>query len=175
MQSLLKKNNDMQPREKNTSQVQEKCFELRSEKVRSIIGNVPSRLLRFGTFIITITLLLLFLLVWYLPYKRSYTGYCTLKEITHLTQNANDSIEVLVHIRFTGERPRTELQHAVLEFQNGGERFTGRLLALSELRDTLGVQNAKASITSGTYQKLFGYETELLLIEETRLRQLIWR
>ena len=64
MQSLLKKNNDMQPQEKKTAQVQEKCFELRSEKVRSIIGNVPSRLLRFGTLIITITLLLLFLLVW---------------------------------------------------------------------------------------------------------------
>ena len=82
---------------------------------------------------------------------------------------------VLMRIRFTQECPNAILQNSLLEFQNGEERFRGQLLALSELRDTLGRQNAKARITYTTYQKLFGYEVELILIEQTRLRQLIWR
>jgi hypothetical protein len=165
----------MRPEGKETTQSQEKSFELRSEKVRSIIGAVPSSLLRFGTLAITITLLLLFLLVWFLPYKRSYTALCCLQEVTIPITHTCDSIDVLMRIRFTQERPHTKLQFPVIEFQNGEERFRGKLLALSELRDTLGGQNAKARITYDTYQRLYGYEVEIILIEQTRLRHLIWR
>ena len=41
---------------------QERSFELRSEKVRSIVGQIPSSLVRYG--IATIALVLLCLLPW---------------------------------------------------------------------------------------------------------------
>ena len=45
----------------------EKNFELRSEKVRSIVGQIPSSLVRYGITIIGIVLLFLLVIAYFLP------------------------------------------------------------------------------------------------------------
>ena len=48
----------------------ERNFELRSEKVRSIVGQIPSSLIRYGITAIGMVLLCLFAVAYYLPYKQ---------------------------------------------------------------------------------------------------------
>ncbi|MEN6618853.1 MAG: HlyD family secretion protein [Rikenellaceae bacterium] len=48
-----------------------KYIELRSEKVRNIIGQVPPVLLRYGTIIISVVLLLLVIIAAFVPYRKS--------------------------------------------------------------------------------------------------------
>ncbi len=56
-----------------------KNIELRSEKVRNIIGQVPSVLLRYGTFIIGIVLLLLLMIAYFIPYHEVITITAVIK------------------------------------------------------------------------------------------------
>ena len=49
---------------------QERSFELRSEKVRSIVGQIPSALIRYGITAIGAVLLCLLAVAYFLPYKQ---------------------------------------------------------------------------------------------------------
>ena len=51
----------------------ERNFELRSEKVRSIVGQIPSSLIRYGITAIGMVLLCLFAVAYFLPYKQVYS------------------------------------------------------------------------------------------------------
>lgn len=44
-------------------------IELRSEKVRKVIGDIPSGIISYGISIITIILLILFLICYSIPYE----------------------------------------------------------------------------------------------------------
>ncbi|GFI14341.1 hypothetical protein [Bacteroides acidifaciens] len=46
-------------------------IELRSEKVRNLLGEIPSSLVRWGTVIIIAILLILLLVVCFIPYPHS--------------------------------------------------------------------------------------------------------
>ncbi len=46
---------------------QERSYELRSEKVRSIVGQIPSSLIRYGITAIGVVLLCLFVVGYFLP------------------------------------------------------------------------------------------------------------
>ena len=63
-------------------QKQERNFELRSEKVRSIVGQIPSSLVRYGITAIGVVLLCLFVVVYFLPYKQVYSGTAIIQYIT---------------------------------------------------------------------------------------------
>lgn len=52
-------------------QKQERSFELRSEKVRSIVGQIPSSLVRYGISIIGIVLFVIAVVAYFLPYKKN--------------------------------------------------------------------------------------------------------
>lgn len=72
---------------------QERSFELRSEKVRSIVGQMPSALMRYGISTIVIVLLCLSTVAYFLPYKQIYAGSATIHEIPSI---ATDSIDVTI-------------------------------------------------------------------------------
>lgn len=61
---------------------QERSYELRSEKVRSIVGQIPSSLIRYGITAIGVVLLCLFVVGYFLPYKQVYSGTATINRIT---------------------------------------------------------------------------------------------
>ena len=46
-------------------------IELRSEKIRHIIGEIPSRIVRYGITIITIVLLVLLVGAYFIPYPET--------------------------------------------------------------------------------------------------------
>ena len=69
---------------------QERSYELRSEKVRSIVGQIPSSLIRYDITAIGVMLLCLFVVSYFLPYKQVYSGTATINRITN---TAADSVE----------------------------------------------------------------------------------
>ncbi len=57
-----------------------KPIELRSEKVRNIIGQIPPVLLRYGTVIISMTLAALCILSMYIPYRETVSVHIIIEQ-----------------------------------------------------------------------------------------------
>lgn len=116
-------------------QKQERSFELRSEKVRSIVGQIPSSLVRYGITIIGVVLVVLALIAYYLPYKTVYAGSAT---IYALPQSKADSLEVAIKLRFDGKRiEKSRLAPLNIELYNTQKSISGRLLEVTPQRDSL--------------------------------------
>lgn len=121
-------------------QKQERSFELRSEKVRSIVGQIPSSLIRYGITIIGSVLIILALIAYYLPYKTVYAGSATIYD---LHQSKADSLEVTIKLRFDGKRiEKSRLAPLGIELYNAQKSISGTLLEVAIQRDTLDRQEA---------------------------------
>ena len=59
---------------------EERPIELRSEKVRNIIGRMPSALIRYGTMIIGVALLMLCAVSAFIPYRETVPVTITIKQ-----------------------------------------------------------------------------------------------
>lgn len=81
---------------------QERSFELRSEKVRSIVGQIPPSLVRYGITVIGAVLLCLFMIGYFLPYKQVYSGTAVVHGIAG--ESKTDSMEITLLLRFDGQR-----------------------------------------------------------------------
>lgn len=122
------------------TQTQERSFELRTEKIRSIVGQIPSSLVRYGITIIGAVLLILALIAYYLPYKTVYAGSATIYTVP---QRKTDSLEIAVKLRFDGKRiEKNHLTELDIELYNSQESISGVLLEISAQRDTLDRQEA---------------------------------
>ena len=118
----------------------EKNFELRSEKVRSIVGQIPSSLVRYGITIIGIVLLFLFVIAYFLPYKQVYSGVATIREMK--SESPADSVETTVLLKFETKR-MNEAEAEQIDLQTPKGSIEGSLMALSSVRDTLERQEAR--------------------------------
>lgn len=116
----------------------ERSFELRSEKVRNIVGQIPSSFVRYGIVAIGIVLLCLFALAYFLPFKQVYNGAATVREIKN---TPTDSIEIVVLLRFENKRPES-INGQMICLQSPNGTFIGQLRGLSVVRDTLERQEA---------------------------------
>ncbi|MDO4771522.1 hypothetical protein [Porphyromonas sp.] len=114
-------------------QKQERSFELRSEKVRSIVGEIPSSLVRYGITAIGVVLLCLFVIAYFLPYKQVYSGTATIYEIP---LSSGDSVEMNILLKFENKRPNN-INGQVLFLQTGQKTIEGEILEFSSVRDTL--------------------------------------
>lgn len=71
----------------------EKSIELRSEKVRSIIGGVPPMLTRYGTFILLLVLLIFISISAFIPYLRIINGVVTINDIPEIVSDS-----IILHV-----------------------------------------------------------------------------
>ncbi len=118
---------------------QERSFELRSEKVRSIVGQIPSSLVRYGITAIGAVLLCLLAVAYFLPYKQVYSGTATIHGITIITPA--DSTDITILLRFENKRP-SNANGQMIYLQSPYSMFAGQLRDLSAVRDTLERQEA---------------------------------
>lgn len=124
---------------------QERSFELRSEKVRSIVGQIPSSLVRYGITAIGIVLLCLLAVAYFLPYKQVYSGTATIHEVTISTPR--DSTDITILLRFENKRSNN-VQEQELNLQTANGIFSGQIRELSSVRDTLERQEAHCRFKS---------------------------
>lgn len=118
---------------------QERNFELRSEKVRSIVGQIPSSLIRYGITAIGMVLLCLFAVAYYLPYKQVYSGTATVHGAT--TATPADSTDITILLKFENKRP-DNVNGQMIYLQSPYRTFAGQIRDLSPVRDTLERQKA---------------------------------
>lgn len=139
----------------------ERSFELRSEKVRSIVGQIPSSLIRYGISIIGLVLCILASIVYFLPYKQVYSGHATVYSIS---SESVDSIETTIYLRFTDRHPSPQrIGNSFLILQSPTESLDGVLLSLSQKRDTLGRQEALCRIEWKQIKKIENSEVDFIL------------
>ena len=127
---------------------QERSFELRSEKVRSIVGQIPSSLVRYGITAIGLVLLCLFAVAYFLPYKQVYSGTATVRDIS---QTPTDSVDIAVLLRFENKRP-DNIDGQTIYMQAPTATFAGQVQTLSSVRDTLERQEAVCRFNSEEIQ-----------------------
>lgn len=140
---------------------QERSFELRSEKVRSIVGQIPSRLVRYGISAIGLVLLCLFAVAWFLPYEKVYSGEATVRGVP--SASASDSVDVSVQLRFDTNRPGdASLQPIYIQSSEG--TFTGTVQDLSSVRDTLGRQQALCRFRTEEVKKVENQMTDFRIV-----------
>lgn len=116
----------------------ERNFELRSEKVRSIVGQIPSSLIRYGITAIGMVLLCLFAVAYFLPYKQVYSGTATI----HKTATTPvDSTNITILLKFENKRP-DKVKGQMICLQSPYRTFAGQIRDLSPVRDTFERQKA---------------------------------
>ena len=118
---------------------QERSFELRSEKVRSIVGQIPSSLVRYGITAIGAVLLCLLAVAYFLPYKQVYSGTATIHGVT--TPAPADSTDITILLKFENKRP-SNVNGQIIYLQSPYCTFAGQIRSLSYVRDTLERQEA---------------------------------
>ena len=124
---------------------QERSFALRSEKVRSIVGQIPSSLVRHGITAIGAVLLCLLAVAYFLPYKQVYSGTATVHGAT--TAAPADSTDITILLKFENKRPdNTKGQMIYLQSPYG--TFAGQIRDLSSVRDTLERQETLCRLKS---------------------------
>lgn len=132
---------------------QERIFELRSEKVRSIVGEVPSSLLRYGITTIGMVLLCFFSVAYYLPYKQVYSGTATVYVISE--KKLTDSIDVVILLNFGEKRPNIQITKDIpITLHSAVGKADGSLWDLSPARDTLGRQEAICRMSLQPFKKM---------------------
>lgn len=129
----------------------ERSFELRSEKVRSIVGQIPSSLVRYGTIAIGVVLCVLVGISYLLPYKRVYTGTAIIKPIT--PNPSMDSVDTSIYLRFETKSIHTEAPLPIF-LSNGVASAEGTIYNISLARDTLERQEGKGRFSVAELKKL---------------------
>lgn len=144
---------------------QECSFELRSEKVRSIVGQIPSSFNRYGISIIGLVLCLLVGVTYLLPYKQVYSGNATVHAIS---SEPVDSIETTIFLKFENRHPSSQrMGKSSLIFQSPTESIDGVLLCLSQKRDTLGRQEAVCRTEWKQLKKIENCEVDFILTTQS--------
>lgn len=118
---------------------QERSFELRSEKVRNIVGQIPSSLVRYGITVIGIVLICILTITYFIPYKQVYSGTATVHEIN--TDSNIDSTDIAVLLKFKNKQP-SNVGGQPIYMQSIKGTIKGQILQLSSIMDTLDRQEA---------------------------------
>lgn len=139
---------------------QERSFELRSEKVRSIVGQVPSSLTYYGITAIGIVLLCLFVMAYFLPYKQVYSGIAIIKEAPTTT---SDSTDINILLRFDNKQP-VNVNRQILYLQTSNGTSVGTIRKLSTVRDTLARQETLCRFKTTEIQPLQNQTVDFKLV-----------
>ena len=142
---------------------QERSIELRSEKVRSIVGQIPSSLVRYGITAIGIVLISIFAVACFLPYKQVYTGTATIHKVTI---TPNDSTDIAVLLKFENKRP-DNANGQTLHLHTSNSSFAGRIQNLSSVRDTLERQEALCRFKSAEIARLENQTVDFQIVRSS--------
>ena len=141
---------------------QEQSFELRSEKVRSIVGQIPSSLIRYGITAIGAVLVCLFVVAYFLPYRQVYTGVATIYEVPETT---SDSTKMMLLLQFERTRPTQATQQTLSLEVAGQYKIEGEILNLSAVRDTLARQEALCHFKTTDVKPLENQTVDFRLVQ----------
>jgi hypothetical protein len=139
-------------------------IELRSEKVRNVIGQVPPSLIRYSIGIIGLILFFLIGITYHYPYQQVYFGTVIVHQVPHMSPL--DSVVVLLPLHF--DKKRLSIANDMQIFLIGYDLFIeGHLLQLYPERDTLGQQNAYCRFAASDLCRAEGQTVDFKLIHSS--------
>lgn len=145
---------------------QVKHLELQSEKMRSIIGQIPSKLTRYGISIITFVIIMLLIIASFLPYKRVYSGIATIHSVY---PSKTDSTQIFILLKFEGARPiESKISNNTLKIHTFKNiTVIGKVQKLSGKRDALGYQKSICLFPSNSLKTIENNQTDFTLEENS--------
>lgn len=129
---------------------QERNYELRSEKVRSIVGQIPPALVRYGTIILFAVLVALFGIAYFVPYKQVYSGTITFYDTPSTA-----------YISYSNDKALTKIEEPTpLIIHTEAHDYTIKLISIVNERDTLNrypVSIEEAQNISNLHNRTFDF------------------
>lgn len=142
---------------------QEQSFELSSEKVRSIVGQIPSALIRYGITVIGVVLSCFFAVAYFLPYKQIYSGTA----IVHQIEIAStDSTDITIMLKFE-DKHSNNANGQMIYMQAPNGTFVGHIRNLSSIRDTLEYQKALCRFRNLEIRSLRNQTVNFLIVQSS--------
>lgn len=132
-------------------------FQLRSEKVRSIVGQVPPALTRYGMTIIAVAVGLILLTAALIPYRQVSTGTAVVTTLPEM--QPEDSLSVTLRLR-PQETIAQVRPGSLIHLQGESTAAEGRVIRLSARCDTLGYCTAEATFLRGDLTPLEASTTD---------------
>ena len=106
-------------------------LDLRSEKVRYIIGRMPSSLIYYGNAIFILSLFFIYMISYHIPYQKQYRGTIYVYNNDTLVNNYSDSIETTLLVSFNNNYPKVDNMNTdIIYFISPTKLIKGKILSL---------------------------------------------
>jgi hypothetical protein len=159
---------------KTKNMEQNKQIELRSDKVRDVIGQVPPKLLRYGISIIGLSLLMLVIISAFIPYQPSFNTKIT------VTKNENGKLSYIADISPEAMRGQSRIAYILLDSASElplPDKFRISQIADTVRLSTLGMWYVASLQPIDTVYQTVRLEDELVFPGKIRLERrslLVW-
>lgn len=124
-------------------------IELRSEKVRSIIGKIPPGIVRSGTLVLCVIFMLLIIGSYFFPYSETITADVQIKEYQTLTATHSDSQRyiAIAYVPVNLQSRVEKGQEAIVEIEGYDKNTNGQIVCIVQSRmDTTVTKDNKRCI-----------------------------
>jgi|JTFP01.1.fsa_nt_gb hypothetical protein len=147
-----------------------KEVELRSEKVRNIVGKVPPNLVRYGMITIILVIFVFLIIMDYLPYKQEFIGKAIVYEIPISTK---DSVDVIVELALPDIDSYHLLINKKIQLSNEEFNYVGSLIKYSVQKETNGMNRSVLRIANKQLPKIkqSQFKYKLTVIETTMFKR----
>lgn len=142
-------------------------IELRSEKARKVIGQIPSSLVRYGNVALLFALCTMAVVAFFLPYQQ----VCHAEAIVVAPKAIpSDSADVTLQLKFSDKQPTTFISSSpphtssTLQLSTSHGVIVGQLQTLSATRDSLGRQIAIVRCRTNDIASCFSQTFDATLI-----------
>lgn len=106
-------------------------LDLRSKKVRHIIGRMPSSLIYYGNAIFILSLFFIYMISYHIPYQKQYSGTIYVYNNDTLVNNYSDSIETTLLVSFNNNHPKVDNMNTdIIYFISPTKLIKGKILSL---------------------------------------------
>lgn len=130
-----------------------KNIELRSEKVRSIVGQVPPALVRYGSLLVLLVLLILLGIAHMLPYRQIVEGEAIVRTMPQPTFHPDT---LLLHVELRWSQSVADISPVGCALSLDGPELSvqGRLTAYTALRSPEGTHAATIALPATDAQRI---------------------
>lgn len=135
-------------------------FELRSEKVRNVVGQIPPTLIRYGTLVIALAIATMIGISAFIPYRKVITGTATVYNIPVLVDSV---LTLCVELRMPIGESNINPIGCTIVLMAPKSQFTGQLTGYNPLRTVEGKNKAEITFLNQDMEYLQNTETDFIL------------
>lgn len=152
----------------------EKSFELRSESVRNIVGQIPPTLIRYGIVVVVLVLFVLIGVASFVPYCRVICGTATIAE---LPKPSADSVRLQVQLTMPAANVRANFEGCSIDLKSPNFTINGRILSFNYQRNVVGNNCAEILISSYDIKSIKPSNVDFCILQKhsSVLQYLFWK